>query len=89
MARLIDEWRATLILAEQSSKELMRILKEQDEKFINNLLDGKCGFTLNSADGRSVELVPKVAEQTEPSDSEKPNNSKVSGIPTGSERSSE
>lgn len=39
---------------------------------------------------RFIEILANVeAEQTEPSRSEKPNNSKVSEIPTGSERSSE
>lgn len=69
-----DEWSATLTLTEKSSQELLRVLKEQDEEFIDNLFDGKCGFTLTSTDGRSVELVPKVAEQTEPNCSEIPNN---------------
>ena len=64
---MFEEWSATLMLTENSSKELFRILREQDEEFINALLDGKCGFTLTSNDGRCVELVPYKAEQTEPS----------------------
>lgn len=56
--KLTDHFEGTLTLTEQSSKELFRILREQDEKFINALLDGKTGFTLSSSDGRSVDLIP-------------------------------
>ena len=61
-----DEFSGTLTLTENSSRELFRVLKEQDEAFISDVLDGKCGFTLKSADGRSVELVPKADRKTEP-----------------------
>jgi hypothetical protein len=60
---MFEEWSATLTLTKESSEELFRVLKEQDEAFINDVLDGKCGFTLESADGRRVELVPKKEEQ--------------------------
>lgn len=63
---MFAEWSATLTLTKESSKELFRLLKEQDEAFINDVLDGKCGFTLESADGRRVELVPKADRKTEP-----------------------
>lgn len=56
--KLTDHFEGELTLTEKSSKELFRVLKEQDEKFIDALLDGKTGFTLKSADGRSVDLVP-------------------------------
>ena len=72
---MIDEWGGTLTLAEASSRELMRVLKEQDDEFMDNLFNGKCGFTLKCTDGRSVELVPKEDRKTENS-SEKPNNCK-------------
>lgn len=65
--KLHDEFSGTLTLSEDTSRELLRVLQEQDESFINDVFDGKCGFTLKSADGRSVELVPNAkAEQTEP-----------------------
>ena len=57
---MFEEWSATLTLTKESSEELFRVLKEQDEAFINDMFDGKCGFTLESADGRRVELVPKA-----------------------------
>lgn len=60
---MFEEWSATLTLTKESSEELFRVLKEQDEAFINDVLDGKCGFTLESTDGRRVELVPKKEEQ--------------------------
>ena len=63
---MFEEWSATLTLTKESSEELFRVLKEQDEAFINDVLDGKCGFTLESADGRRVELVPKADRKTEP-----------------------
>lgn len=63
---MIDEWSGTLTLTEASSKELMRVLKEQDDEFMDNLFNGKCGFTLKCTDGRSVELVPKADRKTEP-----------------------
>lgn len=63
MMRLTDEFSGTLTLEENSTKELFRVLKEQDEAFINAVLDGRCGFTLKSADGRSVELIPKDRPQ--------------------------
>ena len=85
---MIDEWGGTLTLTEASSRELMRVLKEQDDEFMDNLFNGKCGFTLTCTDGRSVELVPTADRKTENS-SEKPNNSKVSEKPIGSERSRE
>lgn len=47
-----------LTLTEESSNELFRVLEEQDKAYINDVLDGKCGFTIKSTDGRSVELVP-------------------------------
>lgn len=56
--KIKDEFSGTLTLMENSTKELVRVLKEQDEKFINDVLDGKYGFTLKSVDGRSVELIP-------------------------------
>lgn len=52
------EMSGVLTLTEESSNELFRVLKEHDEAFINDVLDGKCGFTITSTDGRSVELVP-------------------------------
>jgi len=55
-----DEFSGTITLTENSSRELFKVLKEQDEAFINDVLDGRCGFTLKSADGRSVELVPNT-----------------------------
>lgn len=61
---MFEEWSGTLTLTEKSSKELFRVLKEQDEKFMDAVLDGKCGFTLKSSDGRTVELVPKQKEPT-------------------------
>lgn len=63
---MFEEWSATLTLTKESSEELFRVLKEQDEAFINDVLDGKCGFTLESADGRRVELVPKSDHKDEP-----------------------
>ena len=63
---MIDEWGGTLTLTEASSRELMRVLKEQDDEFMDNLFNGKCGFTLKCTDGRSVELVPKADRKTEP-----------------------
>lgn len=72
---MIDEWGGTLTLAEASSRELMRVLKEQDDEFMDNLFNGKCGFTLKCTDGRSVELVPKEDRKTE----------NCSEIPTSSE----
>ena len=56
--KIKDEFSGTLTLTENSTKELFRVLKEQDEKFINDVLDGKYGFTLKSTDGRSVKLIP-------------------------------
>lgn len=56
--KLTDYFEGELTLTEKSSKELFRVLKEQDEKFIDALLDGKTGFTLKSVDGRSVDFVP-------------------------------
>jgi hypothetical protein len=58
--RIHDELKGTLTLTENSSRELFRVLKEQDEVFINDVLNGRCGFTLVSADGRRVELVPNT-----------------------------
>lgn len=55
---MISEWSAELTLTEESSKALFDVLHQQDLEFINGLLDGKHGFTLQSSDGRSVELVP-------------------------------
>ena len=55
-----DEFSGTITLTENSSRELFKVLEEQDEAFINDVLDGRCGFTLKSADGRSVELVPNT-----------------------------
>ena len=52
------EMSGVLTLTEESSNELFRVLEEQDKAYINDVLDGKCGFTIKSADGRSVELVP-------------------------------
>ncbi len=63
---MIEEWGGTLTLTEASSKELMRVLKEQDDEFINALFNGECGFTLKCTDGRSVELIPKIDRKTEP-----------------------
>ena len=63
---MIDEWGGTLTLTEASSRELMRVLKEQDDEFMDNLFNGKCGFTLTCTDGRSVELVPTADRKTEP-----------------------
>ncbi|MBQ3429178.1 MAG: hypothetical protein IJH28_05330 [Mogibacterium sp.] len=63
---MIDEWGGTLTLTEASSRELMRVLKEQDDVFMDNLFNGKCGFTLKCTDGRSVELVPTADRKTEP-----------------------
>ena len=63
---MIDEWGCTLTLTEASSRELMRVLKEQDDEFMDNLFNGKCGFTLKCTDGRSVELVPTADRKTEP-----------------------
>jgi hypothetical protein len=63
---MIDEWSGTLTLTEASSRELMRVLKEKDDEFMDNLFNGKCGFTLECTDGRSVELVPKSDRKTEP-----------------------
>lgn len=56
--KIKDEFSGTLTLTENSTKELFRVLKEQDETFINDVLDGEYGFTLKSADGRSVTLIP-------------------------------
>ena len=56
--KIKDEFSGTLTLTENSTKELFRVLKEQDETFISDVLDGKYGFTLKSADGRSVKLTP-------------------------------
>ena len=53
------EFSGELTLDEQSSQRLLQLLKEQDQEFINELLDGECGITLNGTDGRSVDLVPK------------------------------
>ena len=75
---MIDEWGGTLTLTEASSRELIRVLKEQDDEFMDNLFNGKCGFTLKCTDGRSVELVPTADRKTEPNSSEKPNNSTIS-----------
>lgn len=58
--KIHDEFSGTITLTENSSRELFKVLKEQDEAFINDMLDGRCGFTLKSADGRSVELVPNT-----------------------------
>lgn len=55
-----DEFSGTITLTENSSRELFKVLQEQDEAFINDVLCGRCGFTLKSADGRSVELVPNT-----------------------------
>ena len=55
-----NEFSGTITLTENSSRELFKVLKEQDEAFINDVLCGRCGFTLKSADGRSVELVPNT-----------------------------
>lgn len=55
---MITEWSAELTLTEESSKALFDVLHQQDQEFINGLLDGKHGFTLQSSDGRSVELAP-------------------------------
>lgn len=55
---MISEWSADLTLTEESSKALFDVLHQQDLEFINGLLDGKHGFTLQSSDGRAVELVP-------------------------------
>ena len=52
------EMSGVLTLTEESSNELFRVLEEQDKAYINDVLDGKCGFTIKSTDGRSVELVP-------------------------------
>lgn len=56
--KLTDHFEGELTLTEKSSKELFRVLKEQDEEFIDALLDGKTGITLKSVDGRSVDFVP-------------------------------
>lgn len=56
--KIKDEFSGTLTLTENSTKELFRVLKEQDETFISDVLDRKYGFTLKSADGRSVKLIP-------------------------------
>ena len=58
--KIHDEFSGTITLTENSSRELLKVLNEQDEAFINDMLDGRWGFTLKSADGRSVELVPKA-----------------------------
>lgn len=58
--RMHDEFSGTITLTENSSRELFKVLQEQDEAFINDVLCGRCGFTLKSADGRSVELVPNT-----------------------------
>lgn len=58
MLSKLDEWSAELTLTEESSKALFDVLHQQDLEFINGLLDGKHGFTLQSSDGRSVELAP-------------------------------
>lgn len=55
---MISEWSAELTLTEESSKALFDVLHQQDQEFIDGLLEGKHGFTLQSSDGRSVELVP-------------------------------
>lgn len=55
---MISEWSGELTLTEESSKALFDVLHQQDQEFINGLLDGKHGFTLQSSDGRAVELVP-------------------------------
>ena len=56
--KICDEFSGTITLTENSSRELFKVLKEQDEAFINDVLCGRCGFTLKSADGRAVELIP-------------------------------
>lgn len=61
--KIKDEFSGTLTLTENSTKELFRVLKEQDETFISDVLDGKYGFTLKSADGRSVKLIPADKRQ--------------------------
>ena len=55
-----DGFIGTIELTENSSRELLRVLEEQEQFFINELLDGKCGFTLRGSDGRTVDLVPKA-----------------------------
>ena len=61
--RLTDEFGGTLTLTENSTKELLRVLKEQDKAFMDALFDGRCGFTLKSSDGRSVELIPSALDK--------------------------
>lgn len=58
----------TIELTEDSSQELLRMLEEQDAKFINELLEGKRDFTIRGSDGRSVELTPKALEKKEVSE---------------------
>lgn len=55
---MLNEWSAELELTEESSRALFEVLHQQDQEFIDGLLEGKHGFTLQSSDGRSVELAP-------------------------------
>lgn len=52
------EFSGELTLDKQSSKRLLQLMSEQDREFLDAVFAGKCGFTLNSIDGRSVELAP-------------------------------
>lgn len=54
---------AELTLTEESSRELFKVLEEQDKMFMEALLNGECGFTLKCSDGRSVELVPQHRQE--------------------------
>ena len=67
-----DGFSGTIELTEDSSRELLRVLEEQEQVFINKLLDGKCGFTLRGSDGRTVDLVPKALCEWIPCSERKP-----------------
>lgn len=57
--RMTEGISETIELTEDSSRELLRMLEEQDAEFINELLEGKRDLTISGSDGRSVELTPK------------------------------
>lgn len=54
---------AELTLTEESSREIFKVLEEQDKIFMEALLNGERGFTLKCSDGRSVELVPQHRQE--------------------------
>ena len=60
LKRMTEGISGTIELTEDSSRELLRILEEQDAEFINELLEGKRALTITGSDGRSVELTPKA-----------------------------